>query len=55
MLIGIFKVSYLQMRCTKFFFHTIVKTFAKISRPYKESSGFFVKAVVGQRGANESL
>lgn len=53
-LIGIFKVSYLQMQCTKSLFHTVVKTLVKISRLYKESSGFFVKAVVRQRGANES-
>lgn len=30
-----------------------MKTFVKISRPYRESPGFFVKAVAGQRGANE--
>lgn len=32
----------------------VVKTLVKIRRLYKESSGFFVKAVVRQRGANKS-
>lgn len=53
-LTGIFKVSYLQMQHTKSLFHMVVKTLVKIRRLYKESSGFFVKAVVRQRGANKS-